>query len=123
MTTSNVVALPLMPAVPVLRTVHSSGGEFIRRLKVTGSPFYPMAGGQGDYQPRDVLLVWTTEDGADWVFRHAVIVGPQIEQRTGEPGSVRTSQTIYLGHPTYPDCEPVWLAGMVAELAPGQTTA
>jgi hypothetical protein len=119
MAESNVVVLP----VSVSCDVPSSGGEFLRRVKVSGSDNYPMKGGQGDYQPRDVLLVWTTADGVTWTFRHAIIAGPRIETRNGKTSAWFTSQTLYLGDPTYADCEPVWLPGLVAGLAPGQVIA
>jgi hypothetical protein len=98
--------------------VCDGGGEYLVRVSMTGSPRYPLRGGQGDYEPRDVLLVWMTADGVTWTFSHAVICGPQIEKRTDEPGRFGASQTISLGDTTYADCEPVWLAGLVDKLAP-----
>jgi hypothetical protein len=103
--------------------VTSQGGDYTVQVKVTGSGPYPMKGGQGDYQPRTVLLVWTTTDGVAWTFRHAVAAGPQIEKRTGEPGPFSTSQTLYLGDPNYAGGEPVWLAAIVHRFAPGKAPA
>lgn len=99
------------------------GGDYTVQVKVTNSGHYPMKGGMGDYQPRTVLLVWTTDDGITWTFRHAVITGQQIERRTGQPGPFATSQNLYLGDPGYRDCQPPWLADMVARLAPGKVPA
>jgi hypothetical protein len=116
--------LTLFPGPDVTYKVTGQpGGDYTVQITVQGSDPCPMKGGQGDYLPRTALLVWTTTDGAAWVFRHAILSGPQIERKTGEPGPFPTSQTLYLGDPNYSDCEPVWLARMVAALAPGQVTA
>lgn len=106
-----------LPSFTTARPV-SQGGEYQVRVELHNSPAYPMKGGQGDYQPRDVVLVWSTTDGASWTFRQAVIQGPHIEQRTGLPGTSRTAQTIYLNDPGYPECTPAWLAELVAQTAP-----
>jgi hypothetical protein len=104
-------------------TVTRKGGEYFVRANVHDSAPYPMKGGQGDYQPEMVMLGWVTETGASWTFRHAVISGRSLDGRTGRPGMFSTSQTLYLNDPGYPECEPEWLAGLVAELAPGLKVA
>lgn len=115
--------LTLFPAAGPNFETGSRGGDYTVELRVSGSDYYPLKGGMGDYQPRKVLLVWTTDDGDTWTFRHAVTTGPQIEQRTGVPGVFTTSQTLYLGDPGYRDCEPAWLADLVDQHAPGKATA
>lgn len=120
-TEATIHTLPTPGALPdgaVYRRTSEQGGEFIVQVAVTGGGRYPLKGGQGDYQPRNVLLVWFTTDGIEWLFRHAIITGQQIEKRTGEPGMFTTSQTIYLSDPTYRDCEPAWLAELVKQTAP-----
>ncbi len=119
---AKVLTLPL-PVVDVDFHPTSSGGTFAVQLTIRHSGNYPMKGGQGDYQPRTVLLMWDTDDGTTWTFRHAIICGAQIEKKTGEPGAFTTSQTLYLGDPNYADCEPSWLAGLVARFTPGKVTA
>lgn len=111
------------PVPDVTCQATSQGGDFTVQFTVTGSRPYPMKGGQGDYLPRRGLLVWTTTDGAAWTFRHAIINGAQIEKQTGQPGGFPTIQTLYLGDPGYPDCEPTWLPGLIERFAPGQVTA
>jgi hypothetical protein len=101
----------------------SQGGEYQIRVELHNSPAYPMKGGQGDYQPRTAVLAWSTDDGTSWRFQHAVIQGPHIERRTGLPGASHTSQTIYLNDPGYPECTPVWLADLVAQMAPHEGRA
>ncbi len=99
-----------------------AGGEFRRTFTVTGGGRYPMRGGQGEYQPEQVILEWATGDGENWVFRHAILIGRQIDSRTGEPGKFTTSQTVYLGDPNYPQCEPVWLPALVQLHQPTMTS-
>lgn len=108
----------LLPSGATVKTV-SAGGDFTVTVTVRNAGRWPMLGGQGDYQPEKVLLVWTTEDGSTWTFRHAILTGRQIDARTGEPTAFPTSQTLYLGDPHRRDCEPEWLADLVEKHTPG----
>jgi hypothetical protein len=99
----------------------NQSGTYEVRVALSGSATYPMRGGQGQYQPQMVLLIWTTGNGMVWTFDHAVISGYQIEARTGRLGQYGTAQTIHLGDPGYPECEPRWLVDLAAEMAPGHT--
>lgn len=107
------------PAPQVSAEVTTQGGDYTVHIKVSGSGRYPMKGGQGDYQPEQVLLVWQTRDGGTWTFRHAIITGRQVEKRTGELSTFGTAQTLYPGDPAYADCEPEWLATLIEESTPG----
>lgn len=102
---------------------YDRGGEYHVHVTAPDRSRYPMRGGQGDYEPRDVWLTWTTEDGVTWTFGHADIRGPHVEKRTGETGSLFTSQRISLNDTTYADCEPHWLADLVKAMAPKEPAA
>lgn len=96
----------------------SGGGVFHAHTTAPLGRAYPMKGGQGDYQPATVLMVWSTETGTAWQLQHVVITGQQIDARTGQPGQWPTSQTLYLGDERYAECEPEWLPELVAQNAP-----
>ncbi len=88
------------------------GGEYRRTFTLHNAGIYPMRGGQSHYEPTRITLEWVT-DGETWKFRHAILSGWKIDRRTGERTSFTASQTLYLGDPLYPDCEPPWLPALV----------
>lgn len=115
-----VIAFPVPGSQAVGHQPVEQTGDYRVVLKLTNPGRYPTKGRCGDYEPQTVLLVWTTTDGVTWTFRHAVLVGLHVDKNGELIRNWPASQTLYLGDPGYPQCEPPWLADLVTEYQPGQ---